>query len=107
MSVIFVEYVDVAGRDKARVKVLGENVDARTLTPGVGATVQRPAPSGRTTGNYVEYAYKITEQGRARTVSGLWWDDAQTPTAAYLLAYWTEGMGESWAPIRDIWTRYA
>jgi hypothetical protein len=107
MSAIFVEYRDIASRDKARVKVLGENVDARTLTPGVGATVERATPSGRTSGNYVEYAYKITEQGRARAVSGLWWDDAQTPTAAYLLAYWTEGVGESWAPMRDIWTRYA
>jgi hypothetical protein len=107
MSAIFVEYGDIASRDKARVKVLGENVDARALAPEVGATVERAAPSGRTSGNYVEYAYKITEQGRARVVSGLWWDDAQTPTAAYLLAYWTEGLGQSWAPMRDIWTRHA
>ena len=56
------------------------------MTPGVGATVERATPSGRTNGNYVEYAYKIVEQGRTRTVSGLWWDDAQTPTAAFLLA---------------------
>jgi hypothetical protein len=107
MSAIFVEYRDVAARDQARVKVLGQNVDARSLAPGAGATIGRPAPSGRTTGKYVEYAYKIIEQGRARTVIGLWWDDAHTPTAAYLLAYWTEGAGESWAPMRDIWTRYA
>jgi hypothetical protein len=107
MSAIFVEYGSIADRDKARVKVLGQNVDARTLTPGVGATVERATLSGRTTGNYVEYAYKIVEDKRTRTVSGLWWDDAGTPVAAYLLAFWTEGVGESWAPMRDIWARYA
>jgi hypothetical protein len=107
MSVVFVEYASLADRDKARVKTLGQNVDARALTPGVGAATQRPAPSARTTGNYVEYAYKLTEGRAVRTVAGIWWDDAQTPVAAYLLAYWTEGVGESWDPMRDLWSRYA
>jgi hypothetical protein len=107
MSVVFVEYASIAGRDKARVKTLGQNVDARSLTPGVGAATQRPTPSARTTGNYVEYAYKLTERRVARTVAGIWWDDAQTPVAAYLLAYWKDGAGESWEPMRDLWSRYA
>ena len=107
MSVIFVEYASIADRDKARVKTLGQNVDARALTPGVGAATQRPAPSERTTGNYVEYAYRLTEGRVARTVAGIWWDDAQTPVAAYLLAYWKAGVGESWEPMRDLWSRYA
>jgi hypothetical protein len=107
MSAIFVEYRSITDRDKARVKALGQNVDARALTPGVGPAAERPAPSGRTTGNYVEYAYKLTERGTTRTVSGIWWDDAQTPVAAYLLAYWKEGVGESWEPMRDLWSRYA
>lgn len=107
MSVVFVEYASIADRDKARVKTLGQNVDARTLTPGVGAAMQRPAPSARTTGNYVEYAYKLTEGRVVRTVAGIWWDDAQTPVAAYLLAYWKEGVSESWEPMRDLWSRYA
>jgi len=54
------------------------------LAPGVAAAIEGPSPSRRTNGNYAEYAYRIVEQGRARTVSGLWWDDAQTPIAAYL-----------------------
>ncbi|UQU66341.1 hypothetical protein COUCH_08735 [Couchioplanes caeruleus] len=103
MSVIFVEYATTADRDKARVTTLGQNVDARTLTPGVGAAVERATPSGRTNGNYVEYAYKVS----GRTVAGIWWDDAATPVAAYLLAYWKEGAGEKWEPMRDIWARYA
>jgi hypothetical protein len=107
MSAIFVEYNSIADRDKARVKTLDQNVDARTLTPGVGPAVQGPTPSGRTNGNYVEYAYKLTEGGVTRPVAALWWDDSQTPVAGYLLAYWKEGLGESWDPIRDLWSRYA
>ncbi len=107
MSAIFVEYASVAARDKARVQTLGQNVDARALTPGVGVAAQRPAPSARTTGNYVEYAYRLTEGRVARTVAGLWWDDTQTPVAGYLLAYWKESIGETWEPMRDLWSRYA
>lgn len=103
MSVIFVEYATTTDRDKARVSTLGQNVDARTLTPGVGAAVERATPSGRASGNYVEYAYKIS----GRTVAGIWWDDNSTPVAAYLLAYWKEGTGQKWEPMRDIWARYA
>jgi hypothetical protein len=103
MSVIFVEYGTAADRDKARVQTLGQNVDARTLTPGAGAAVERATPSGRTSGNYVEYAYQTS----GKTVSGIWWDDAATPVAAYLLAYWKEGTGEKWEPMRDVWARYA
>ncbi|GAA0550957.1 hypothetical protein GCM10010172_36450 [Paractinoplanes ferrugineus] len=107
MSAIFVEYKSLADRDKARVRTLGQNVDARTLTPGAGPSVERPTPSNRTRGNYVEYAYSLTESGTTRTVAGIWWDDAQTPIAAYLLAYWKDGIGERWEPMRDLWSRYA
>ena len=107
MSAIFVEYDTVTDRDKARVAVLGQNVDARTLTPGVAAPTDRSSPSGRTSGNYVEYAFKVTERGTDRTVSGIRWEDAQTPVAGYLLAFWVDGVGSNWAPMRDLWARYA
>ncbi len=107
MSVIFVEFKSVEDRDKARVKALAQNVDARTLTPGVGNDVQQATPSGRTNGHYVEYAYKLTERGVPRTVSAIWWDDTQSPVAGLLLAYWKEGVGSSWDPMRDLWSRYA
>jgi hypothetical protein len=107
MSVIFVEYDSTSDRDKARVKTLGQNVDARTLTPGAGDAQVRATPSGRTNGNYVEYAYSLKEGGRTRPIAGIWWDDTNTPVAAYLLAFWKEGVGESWAPMRDLWSRYA
>ena len=55
----------------------------------------------------MEYAYPVTEANITQTVSGLWWDDAEAPVAAYMLAYWKAGVGESWAPMRDVWARYA
>ncbi|WP_305782764.1 hypothetical protein [Symbioplanes lichenis] len=103
MSVIFVEYATVAERDAARDTTLKQNIDARTLTPGAAEAGPKAAPSGRTNGNYVEYAYQVS----GRTVAGIWWDDAGTPVAGYLLAYWKEGIGQKWEPIRDVWARYA
>ncbi len=107
MSAIFVEYASDAERDRARAKVTGQAADARTLTPGVAPATEQASPSGRTTGNYAEYAYRLTESGTTRTISGIWWDDAQAPVAGYLLAYWREGLGEKWDPMRDLWSRYA
>ncbi|WP_253243810.1 hypothetical protein [Paractinoplanes aksuensis] len=107
MSAIFVEYDSVAERDKARFKALGQAVDARTLTPGVAPAADRVTPSGRVTGTYLEYAFRLAERGVTRTVSGIWWDDAETPVAGYLLAYWKDGLGEKWEPMRDLWSRYA
>lgn len=107
MSAIFVEYSSAAERDKALAKARKQADDARTLTPGVAPATEREAPSGRTSGNYLEYAYRLTESGTTRTVSALWWDDTQAPVAGYLMAYWAEGLGEKWEPMRDLWSRYA
>ncbi|GLY94767.1 hypothetical protein [Actinoplanes sp. NBRC 103695] len=107
MSMIFVEFATVTDRDKARVKTLSQNVDARTLTPGVGPAGDKATPSGRTSGSYVEYAYTVEENRARQTVAGIWWDDTKTPVAAYMLAFWKSGVGEDWAPMRDLWGRYA
>ncbi|MGK5678617.1 hypothetical protein [Actinoplanes sp. URMC 104] len=107
MSAIFVEYASTAERDRVRAKAEAQVAEARTLTPGVAAPAEGATPSGRTTGDYLEYAYRLTESGTTRTVSGLWWDNTQTPVAGYLLAYWKEGLGEKWEPMRDLWSRYA
>jgi len=103
MSIIFVEYDSAGERDKARGETVGQNGAARRLTPGVGAAEVRASPSGRTDGNYVEFAY----QADGKTVSGIWWDDTATPVAAYLLAFWKDGVREKWEPMRDVWARYA
>jgi hypothetical protein len=107
MSAIFVEYASTEERDRARAVAIRQGADTEALAPGAAEPTERKAPSARTEGNYVEYAYRLTERGTTRTVSGLWWDDAQTPVAGYLLAYWKDGVGESWAPMRDLWSRYA
>jgi hypothetical protein len=101
MSAFFVEYKTPADRDKARKRLNAQAKDALNLTPGAAAA--RTGASG----DYVEYAYRLTEGGVTRTVAGIWWDDAQTPIAGYLLAYWKDGLGERWEPMRDLWSRYA
>ncbi len=106
MSAIFVEYDSIEERDRARAQTIRQG-DAASLAPGVAPPDERKAPSARTEGNYVEYAYRLTERGTTRTVSGLWWDDARAPVAGYLLAYWKDGVGERWEPMRDLWSRYA
>ncbi|GAB1642417.1 hypothetical protein KRMM14A1259_28400 [Krasilnikovia sp. MM14-A1259] len=107
MTIVFIEFNSAADRDKAQVRTLGQNVDARQLTPGVAAPTRKSTPSDRLSGNYIEYAFKVTEGGRERVVSGIWWDDAKAPVAAFMLGYWKESAGESWEPMRDLWSRYA
>jgi hypothetical protein len=101
MSAFFVEYQSTAARDKARGKLQPQVREASTLTPGA------KTPGKTADGNYVEYAYRLTEGGVTRTVAGIWWDDVRRPVAAYLLAYWQDGLGERWEPMRDLWSRYA
>jgi hypothetical protein len=55
----------------------------------------------------VEYAYTVTELTIKRIVGDIWWDGSRTPVAAYMLAYWKDGVGESWESMRDVWSRYA
>jgi hypothetical protein len=108
MSLYFVQYASIAERDKVRIRNLGQNVDARSLTPGVTAgEPSRAAPSGRTEGSYIEYAYRAGAGPDARVVAALWWDHDEAPVGAYLLAFWVDGVGSSWAPIRDVWRRHA
>jgi hypothetical protein len=84
------------------------NVDARTLTPGVADPSANVGPSGHAAGEYVEFAYKSTGgDGTERPVAGVWWDNAKTPVAGYLVAFWNENAGGSWEPLRDLVKRYS
>ncbi|HWH01577.1 MAG TPA: hypothetical protein VNV66_20190, partial [Pilimelia sp.] len=108
MNVYFIQYATLQDRDRVRARHLGANIDARELTPGVAAVEDsRVTPSGNSQGSYLEYAYRAGEGRDARTVCALWWDDSDTPVAAYLLAFWKDGVGEDWEPVRDIWRRHA
>jgi hypothetical protein len=106
-SVYFVQYADLAARDKARTQVLGQNIDAKTLTPGAKDPVERTTRSHAATGQYIEHAYKLTTgESAGKTISGLWWDDKDRPVAGYLLAYWSD-LGGNWEPLRNVWDRTA
>lgn len=107
MSLFFVQYKSISERDKVRARNLVQNVEARELAPGVaGGENARKAPSGRSEGSYIEYAFR-SDGAPVRTVSGVWWDKEEAPVGAFLLAFWAEGVGEDWEPIRDVWKRHA
>ncbi|MGC9666763.1 hypothetical protein ACNTMW_09425 [Planosporangium sp. 12N6] len=106
-SVYFVEYKSIDARDKARTKVLAQNIDAKQLTPGVAEPGTKKTTSGKVEGNYIEYAFRNPGDSTNRVVCGTWWDDADSPVAAYIIAFWTDGIGESWEPLRDVWRRYS
>ncbi len=107
LNIYFVAYSSLAERDKARILTSAQSVDAPVLTPGAAPVGTRTTPSGRSSGNYVEYAYRVRSDAKGRVVAGLWWDDVSTPVAAYVRGYWIEAMGQSWEPVRDLWQRYS
>ncbi|GAA1816418.1 hypothetical protein HC028_10305 [Planosporangium flavigriseum] len=106
-TIFFVTYKSPDERDKAYTKFLAQNIDAKRLAPGVGEPTTKKTTSGTVNGRYVEFAYKTTNDATGKPVCGVWWSDANAPIAAYLLAYWSEGLGESWEPLRDVWRRYS
>jgi hypothetical protein len=105
-NIYFVRYKSTDERDKAYTKYLGENIDAKQLAPGVAAPATRRTKSGGVTGRYVEYAFKTSGDPNAKVVCGIWWADATAPIAAYIIAYWADGLGERWEPLRNLWRRY-
>ena len=108
LSVAFVQYKSSDARDKARGGYVADNVSAKSLAPGVGNATTRKTPSGVANGNYVEFAYKLSSGDNAgKVIAGVWWDDEKTSTAAYVLAYWVDDLGETWEPLRDVWQRTA
>jgi hypothetical protein len=107
VTINFVEYTSTQERDKVRIANLAKNIDAQQLTPGVGPHASGPTPSGKVTGDYLEYAYTVKSGDTDLTVAGLWWDDNSAPVGAYVLAYWKDKLGGSWAPLRDLWQRHA
>ena len=58
-------------------------------------------------GRYIEFAYKTAPDPDPRPVCGMWWSDANAPIAVYMLSFWTDGVGASWEPMRDVWRRYS
>ncbi|MBN1174798.1 MAG: hypothetical protein JXA67_21740 [Micromonosporaceae bacterium] len=99
-TMLFIEYRTIADRDKARTRRLGQNVDARTLTPGVAEPTQNREAAD---GYYIEYAYEVVTDDGNRVYAGIWWDNAAEPVAGYLFTPWIEGIDSKWDPLRDLW----
>jgi hypothetical protein len=100
----FIRYASVADRNRAAEARRRQNAAAAMLTPGIAAPGRGTAAAGRVNGNYIEYATGPTAAG-APTVSGIWWDDTETPVAAYLETAWQAGAGGSWDTLREVWRR--
>ncbi|MET3429381.1 hypothetical protein BJ973_008593 [Actinoplanes tereljensis] len=107
LALYFIEYNTVEDQNAAWEVAQSQNLGAHTLTPGVLEPFRRPAPSNRTQGHYAENASRVTEGSETKTVAGLWWDDENSPISANLIADWKDQLGGSWAPMRDLWDRYA
>jgi hypothetical protein len=106
-SIFFIQYRSTDDRDKAYTRYLGQNIDAKQLAPGVAEPATKKTTSGAVNGHYVEFAFRTSTDANAKTICGVWWADATAPIAAYVLAFWTDGLGENWEPIRDVWRRYS
>ncbi|WP_203917761.1 hypothetical protein [Rugosimonospora africana] len=80
------------------------NLTTGSLAPGQ----QPPAPTNGgvsgAKGNYVEYALKT---GDGRALCGIWWDRDGSSAALLMEAMCKEDLGNSWAPLRDLWQRYS
>jgi hypothetical protein len=106
LSVFFVQYKTIADRDTKRAAREKQNIDAQALTPGAAAPSQKTTTSGKTSGNYIEYAYRNGSGNEARTTGGIWWEMDKAPVAAFIEVYWID-VGEKWEAMRDVWQRYS
>lgn len=102
IDVYFIQFRSAADRDTVRTARATQNATSARIAAGATPVVaQRAGTSGRTTGHYVEFAY----QADGRTYGGIYWDDNNTTTGAYIEKLWTDGDG-GWLPLRDTWQRY-
>lgn len=106
-NIYFIQYKSADERDKAYTRYLGQNIDAKQLTPGVAEPTSKKTTSGAVNGRYVEFAFRASADPSAKTICGVWWADSTAPIAAYILAYWSDGLGNNWEPLRDVWRRYS
>jgi hypothetical protein len=100
----FIRYVSIDDRNRAADARRGQNAWAAAITPGIAVPSRGTAAAGRVNGNYIEYATGPTAGGTP-TVGGIWWDDAETPVAAYLETTWEAGAGGTWVTLREVWRR--
>jgi hypothetical protein len=102
VDVYFIQFRSAADRQTVRAARATQNATSARIAAGAApVAAQRAGTSGRTTGHYVEFAY----QADGRTYGGIYWDDDNATTGAYIEKQWTEGDG-GWQPLRDTWHRH-
>jgi len=105
VGISFVLYASMAERDKAHLARQRQNIDAQQLAPGAAGPSRKSGASGRTTGDYLEYAYRSTA-GDGWVFCGIWWTKEKTPATVFMEAAWKGELGGSWEPLRNLWQRY-
>ncbi|WP_244253305.1 hypothetical protein [Micromonospora antibiotica] len=104
ITTYWISYRSIADREHALAHYRKQSAEAWRLTPGAGSS-----PDGETSGasagtHYVEYAYVVPSGQRAgQVVAAIWYSDPVQPVAGIFLAYWSDGLGSSWEPLRDFW----
>ena len=107
-TLYLVSYRTVEDKTKARTRYVSQAAAASSLAPQPSPPAQRATPSGKNTGWYIEYAYKVPAGDRAGdVVVSTWWENEQTLAAGYLVAYWNDGLAARWKPLRDLWRRHS
>jgi hypothetical protein len=104
VSVHFSLFKSPTDRDNGRKFRQQLNSESDGLAPGLAAPGRKPGGVTKTQGNYVEYAFK-EQDGRA--ICGIWWDHEDSQAVLLLESLCQEGLGGSWAPLRDLWQRYS
>lgn len=101
-TVYWISYRSIADRDAAQARYADQAAQSQHLAPGM--LQPSPAAADHAPQLHVEYAYQVPAGRHAgQTVAALWWSDPAQPVAGVLTAYWEEGLGSSWAPLRDLW----
>lgn len=106
ITTYWISYHTLADRDRAQARYRAQAANAPKLAPGATPPVDRIAPGGSRKVQYIEYAYEIPSGERAgQVVVAVWWSDPTQPIAGVFLAYWSEDLGSSWVPLRDLWNQ--
>ncbi|MFD6563024.1 hypothetical protein [Micromonospora profundi] len=104
VTTYWISYRTIADRDAAQARYTAQAANASKLTPGANPPTTRSTSSHDA--YYIEYAYKVSSGPQAeQSIAAIWWSDANKPIAGVFLAYWAEGLGSTWAPLRDLWSR--
>lgn len=104
ITTYWISYRSIADRERALARNRQHATAAWQLTPGASSSPGRERPGDSRVAQYVEYAYVIpTGQRAGQIVAAIWYSDPVQPVAGVFLAYWSDGLGSSWEPLRDFW----